>query len=123
MTTTTIAGAPKLHSSAEYYVAAAALAARLGLPGPSADAVRACRDKAVQRRTLAEAGVPVPRVCVAGEVAEAVAAAQWLGGGPVAVEPVQGSGGLGVRLCRAVPSPKSPHKRGSCWPRRSMNAG
>ncbi|MFE6072350.1 ATP-grasp domain-containing protein [Streptomyces sp. NPDC056525] len=87
-------------SSSEYYVATAAgLAARLGLPGPSADAVRACRDKAAQRRTLAEAGVPVPRFSVAGEVAEAIAAAQWLGG-PVVVKPVQGSGSLGVRLCR-----------------------
>ncbi|UXY34235.1 ATP-grasp domain-containing protein [Streptomyces albidocamelliae] len=87
-------------SSSEYYVATAAdLAARLGLPGPSADAVRACRDKSVQRRTLAEAGVPVPWFSVAGEVAEAVAAAQWRGG-PVVVKPVQGSGSLGVRLCR-----------------------
>ncbi|PKW06077.1 argininosuccinate lyase [Streptomyces sp. 1222.5] len=87
-------------SSSEYYVATAAdLAARLGLPGPSADAVRACRDKSVQRRTLAEAGVPVPWFSVAGEVAEAVAAAQWRRG-PVVVKPVQGSGSLGVRLCR-----------------------
>ncbi|MCS0603440.1 ATP-grasp domain-containing protein [Streptomyces sp. LP11] len=87
-------------SSSEYYVATAAeLAARLGLPGPSADAVRACRDKSVQRRTLAEAGVPVPWFSVAGEVAEAVAAAQWQGA-PVVVKPVQGSGSLGVRLCR-----------------------
>ncbi|MFI5705805.1 ATP-grasp domain-containing protein [Streptomyces xanthochromogenes] len=87
-------------SSSEYYVAAAAdLAARLGLPGPSADAVRACRDKSVQRRTLADAGVPVPRFSVAGTVADAVAAAQWQGG-PVVVKPVQGSGSLGVRLCR-----------------------
>ncbi|WP_331445227.1 ATP-grasp domain-containing protein [Streptomyces xanthochromogenes] len=87
-------------SSSEYYVVAAAdLAARLGLPGPSADAVRACRDKSVQRRTLADAGVPVPRFSVAGTVAEAVAAAQWQGG-PVVVKPVQGSGSLGVRLCR-----------------------
>ncbi|WP_053636470.1 ATP-grasp domain-containing protein [Streptomyces sp. XY152] len=87
-------------SSSEYYVATAAeLAARLGLPGPSAGAVRACRDKSVQRRTLAEAGVPVPWFSVAGEAAEAVAAAQWRGG-PVVVKPVQGSGSLGVRLCR-----------------------
>ncbi|WP_435973625.1 ATP-grasp domain-containing protein [Streptomyces sp. Qhu_M48] len=96
------AGAPVagVLSSSEYYVATAAgLARRLGLPGPSADAVRACRDKALQRRTLTEAGVPVPRFSVAGTVAEAIAAAQWLGG-PVVVKPVQGSGSLGVRLCR-----------------------
>ncbi|MFF8513035.1 ATP-grasp domain-containing protein [Streptomyces sp. NPDC015492] len=87
-------------SSSEYYVATAAdLAAGLGLPGPSADAVRACRDKAAQRRTLAAAGVPVPLFSAAGDVAEAIAAAQWIGG-PVVVKPVQGSGSLGVRLCR-----------------------
>ncbi|MER5962838.1 ATP-grasp domain-containing protein [Streptomyces sp. NPDC002057] len=100
--TTLAAGAPVagVLSSSEYYVATAAgLARRLGLPGPSADAVRACRDKALQRRTLTEAGVPVPRFSVAGSVAEAIAAAQWLGG-PVVVKPVQGSGSLGVRLCR-----------------------
>ncbi|MGW2303829.1 ATP-grasp domain-containing protein [Streptomyces sp. NPDC001809] len=87
-------------SSSEYYVAtAAALAADLGLPGPSADAVRACRDKSAQRRALAAAGVPVPLFSAAGDVAEAIAAAQWIGG-PVVVKPVQGSGSLGVRLCR-----------------------
>ncbi|MFE2013025.1 ATP-grasp domain-containing protein [Streptomyces sp. NPDC059491] len=87
-------------SSSEYYVATAAdLARRLGLHGPSADAVRACRDKSLQRRALAAAGVPVPLFSVAGDVAEALAAAQWLGG-PVVVKPVQGSGSLGVRLCR-----------------------
>ncbi|MFJ9121228.1 ATP-grasp domain-containing protein [Streptomyces sp. NPDC102394] len=95
--TTRIAG---VLSSSEYYVATAAdLAARLTLAGPSADAVRACRDKSLQRRTLAQAGVPVPWFSVAGEVAEAVAAAQWLGG-EVVVKPVQGSGSLGVRLCQ-----------------------
>ncbi|MGV9457318.1 ATP-grasp domain-containing protein [Streptomyces sp. NPDC003635] len=89
-------------SSSEYYIATAArLAARLGLPGPSAAAVRACRDKSVQRRVLAEAGVPVPRFTTVLDTAEAIAAAQWLGG-PVVVKPVQGSGSLGVRLCRTV---------------------
>ncbi|KOG15478.1 MULTISPECIES: ATP-grasp domain-containing protein [Streptomyces] len=87
-------------SSSEYYVATAAdLARRLGLDGPSADAVRACRDKSAQRRTLAGAGVPVPRFHVAGDVAEALAAARSLDG-PAVVKPVQGSGSLGVRLCR-----------------------
>ncbi|MFF1496534.1 ATP-grasp domain-containing protein [Streptomyces sp. NPDC058304] len=86
-------------SSSEYFVATAAeLAARLGLPGPSADAIRACRDKARQRRILADAGVPVPRFAEVGGTAEAVAAASGLGL-PVVVKPVQGSGSLGVRLC------------------------
>ncbi|TXJ86577.1 ATP-grasp domain-containing protein [Streptomyces lavendulae] len=86
-------------SSSEYFVATAAeLAARLGLPGPSADAVRACRDKTTQRRLLAGAGVPVPGFTEVGEVAEAVDAAARLGL-PVVVKPVQGSGSVGVRLC------------------------
>ncbi|OIK26346.1 ATP-grasp domain-containing protein [Streptomyces malaysiense] len=89
-------------SSSEYFVATAAeVAARLGLPGPSADAVRACRDKASQRRLLAGAGVPVPGFAEAGEVAEAVGAASRLGL-PVVVKPVQGSGSVGVRLCASL---------------------
>ncbi|MET7704045.1 ATP-grasp domain-containing protein [Streptomyces sp. NPDC005485] len=86
-------------TSSEYYVpAAAALAGRLGLPGPAASAVQACRDKSEQRRTLAAAGVGVPGFAVVETVGAAVsaAAATRL---PVVVKPVQGSGSLGVRLC------------------------
>ncbi|WP_405915768.1 ATP-grasp domain-containing protein [Streptomyces sp. NBC_00728] len=86
-------------TSSEYYVPAAAeLAARLGLPGPSADAVRAVRDKGRQRRMLAAAGVGVPGFAIVDRVDAAVsaAAATRL---PVVVKPVQGSGSLGVRLC------------------------
>ncbi|MGQ4390215.1 ATP-grasp domain-containing protein [Streptomyces sp. SAS_270] len=86
-------------TSSEYYVpAAAALASRLGLPGPAASAVQACRDKSEQRRTLAAAGVGVPGFAVVETVGAAVsaAAATRL---PVVVKPVQGSGSLGVRLC------------------------
>ncbi|MER5748093.1 ATP-grasp domain-containing protein [Streptomyces sp. NPDC002225] len=86
-------------TSSEYYVpTAAALAYRLGLPGPSAEAVRACRDKAEQRRTLTDAGIGSPGFEVVTEAAGAVAAARSLGL-PVVVKPVQGSGSLGVRLC------------------------
>jgi biotin carboxylase len=96
------AGIAGVLSSSEYFVAAAAaLAARLGLPGASAEAVSACRDKSVQRRALAAAGVPVPGFRQAGGVDEAVAAASELGL-PVVVKPVQGTGSLGVRLCRAA---------------------
>ncbi|MFE7463387.1 ATP-grasp domain-containing protein [Streptomyces sp. NPDC057499] len=92
----TIAG---VLTSSEYYVpAAAALAYRLGLPGPSADAVRACRDKAEQRRTLTAAGIGSPGFAAVTEAAEAVAAARAIGL-PVVVKPVQGSGSLGVRHC------------------------
>ncbi|MEU6466141.1 ATP-grasp domain-containing protein [Streptomyces sp. NPDC046976] len=89
-------------SSSEYFVATAAeVADRLGLPGPAADAVRACRNKTIQRRLLAGAGVPVPGFTEAGEVAEAVDAAARLGL-PVVVKPVQGSGSVGVRLCASL---------------------
>lgn len=86
-------------SSSEYYVAtAAATAHRLGLPGPEADAVSACRDKYRQRRVLGALGVPVPRFVFAEDVDGAVRAAAELGH-PVVLKPVQGSGSLGVRLC------------------------
>ncbi|MGN5635112.1 ATP-grasp domain-containing protein [Streptomyces sp. AC154] len=86
-------------TSSEYYVpTAAALAYRLGLPGPAADAVRACRDKAAQRRALTGAGVGSAGFAAVSEVAGALAAARSIGL-PVVVKPVQGSGSLGVRLC------------------------
>lgn len=86
-------------TSSEYYVpAAAALAYRLGLPGPSAEAVRACRDKAEQRRALTGAGVGSADFAAVSEVVGALAAARGIGL-PVVVKPVQGSGSLGVRLC------------------------
>lgn len=86
-------------TSSEYYVpTAAALAYRLGLPGPSADAVRACRDKAEQRRALTGAGVGSADFAAVSEVTGALAAARSIGL-PVVVKPVQGSGSLGVRLC------------------------
>ncbi|MFF3175518.1 ATP-grasp domain-containing protein [Streptomyces sp. NPDC057900] len=86
-------------TSSEYYVpTAAALAYRLGLPGPSADAVRACRDKAEQRRALTGAGVGSAAFAAVSEVAGALDAARRIGL-PVVVKPVQGSGSLGVRLC------------------------
>ncbi|WNI33226.1 ATP-grasp domain-containing protein [Streptomyces sp. ITFR-6] len=86
-------------TSSEYYVpTAAALAYRLGLPGPSADAVRACRDKAEQRRALTGAGVGSAGFAAVSEVTGALAAARRIGL-PVVVKPVQGSGSLGVRLC------------------------
>ncbi|MEV7062676.1 ATP-grasp domain-containing protein [Streptomyces collinus] len=86
-------------SSSEYYVATAAATARaLGLPGPDADAVRECRDKARQRQRLHEAGVGVPRHERVHGVDGARAAASRIGY-PVVLKPVQGSGSLGVRLC------------------------
>ncbi|WP_067504365.1 ATP-grasp domain-containing protein [Actinoplanes sp. TFC3] len=89
-------------SSSEYYVLPAAITAHhLGLPGPDADAVRACRDKGSQRRLLAAAGVPVPHSVLARDVESAVQAANGLGY-PVVLKPLQGSGSLGVRLCASA---------------------
>jgi S-sulfo-L-cysteine synthase (3-phospho-L-serine-dependent) len=87
-------------TSSEYFVApAAALAAKLGLPGPDAEAVARCRRKDLQRALLAAAGVPVPAFRVATDADGAVAAAGEIGY-PVVVKPVSGSGSTGVRLCR-----------------------
>ncbi|MBW3668140.1 MAG: ATP-grasp domain-containing protein [Actinobacteria bacterium] len=89
-------------SSSEYFIApAAAVAAALGLPAADAEAIRNCRDKGIQRRTLAAAGVPVPAFRAAETVDDAVAAAVDLGV-PVVLKPVSGSGSIGVRLCNDV---------------------
>jgi S-sulfo-L-cysteine synthase (3-phospho-L-serine-dependent) len=93
------AGVGGITSSSEYFIAtAAALAARLGLPGPDAASVRAARDKSHQRRVTAAAGVAAPAFRVAASAAEAVAAARGIGF-PVVVKPVDGSGSVGVRAC------------------------
>ncbi|MDH6703287.1 ATP-grasp domain-containing protein [Streptomyces griseoviridis] len=86
-------------SSSEYYVATAAATARvLDLPGPDAQAVRMCRNKARQRDVLRGSGVPVPEYELVRTADEAWAAAKRIGH-PVVIKPVQGSGSLGVRLC------------------------
>ncbi|HEX8572394.1 MAG TPA: ATP-grasp domain-containing protein [Allosphingosinicella sp.] len=91
-----------LTSTSDYFVAAAArLAERLGLPGPSAAAVDRCRDKALQHERLSSAGVPVPDSRAAETPGEAAEAATALGL-PVVVKPVGGSGSVGVRLCSAA---------------------
>lgn len=86
-------------SSSEYYVAtAAAVAAELGHHGPDAAAVAVCRDKELQRRVLAAAGVAVPDFRLVTTVGGAVRAATDLRL-PVVVKPPLGSGSVGVRRC------------------------
>jgi argininosuccinate lyase len=86
-------------SSSEYFIAGAAhLAGSHGLPAPDPVAVANCRDKWRQRRTLAAAGIRVPRFAHATSVAQAAQAAVHIGL-PVVVKPVAGSGSAGVRLC------------------------
>lgn len=86
-------------SSSEYSIATAGEVARaLGLPHPDPEAVRACRDKAVQRDHLRRAGVPGAEAVPAATAAAAVAAADRIGY-PVVVKPVSGSGSIATRRC------------------------
>lgn len=90
-------------TSSEYYVGIAARAAHLlGLPGPTARSVEACRDKRHQRAVLARSGVAVPRFEAAGSVSGAVDAAADIGL-PVVLKPADGTGSRGVRLCTSLP--------------------
>ncbi|MER5631356.1 ATP-grasp domain-containing protein [Streptomyces nitrosporeus] len=84
-------------TSCDYYLPAAArIAARLGLPGPSAEAVEnACRKDAT-RRVLAAAGVPGPRFAVCTDEAGALRAARDIGY-PLVAKPVDLCAGMFVR--------------------------
>ncbi|MFE1800422.1 ATP-grasp domain-containing protein [Streptomyces sp. NPDC059517] len=99
-------------TSCDYYLPTVArIAARLGLPGPTPEAVEnACR-KDTTRRVLAEAGVPGPRFAVCADRAAAEQAARELGF-PLVVKPVDLCAGMFVRrvdderelteACRAI---------------------
>lgn len=84
-------------TSCDYYLpTVAAVAERLGLPGPSTQGVRdACRKDAT-RRVLADAGVPGPRFAVHEEWAELARAAREIGY-PLVVKPVDLCAGMYVR--------------------------
>ncbi|MEU5655019.1 ATP-grasp domain-containing protein [Streptomyces sp. NPDC047737] len=84
-------------TSCDYYLPTAArIAARLGLPGPSPEAMEnACRKDAT-RAVLAAAGVPGPRFAVCTDAADAVVAARGLGY-PLVVKPVDLCAGMLVR--------------------------
>ena len=89
-------------SSSEYFVPIAArIARRLNLAGPSPGAVRACRDKYLQRRRLERAGVAMPAFRCATSIKSVIPVAQELGL-PVIVKPVSGSGSAGVKLCSTL---------------------
>ena len=76
-------------------ICAAAVSRALGLPGPSVAAVAAVRDKARTRALLARARIAQPRFAVAGSLAAARAAADWIGY-PVVVKPRGGAASYGV---------------------------
>jgi len=89
-------------TSDHYLVLAARLARRFGLPGPSVEAVMACRIKTLQYRALSDAGVPIPASVAAETVRDAVTAARTIRL-PVVLKPEQGTGSVGVKLCQSVP--------------------
>ncbi|MFG2294524.1 ATP-grasp domain-containing protein [Streptomyces sp. NPDC048603] len=87
-------------SSCDYYLPAVARTAeRLGLPGPTPEAVEAACRKDLTRRVLAQAGVSGPRFAVCGDVAEAAKAAREIGY-PLVVKPVDLCAGMLVREVR-----------------------
>ncbi|WP_245717729.1 ATP-grasp domain-containing protein [Nocardia jejuensis] len=84
-------------SSCDYYLpTVAAVAAELGLPGPSREAVAAACDKARTRRICGAAGVPGPEFALAADSDELIDAADRIGY-PVVVKPVDLCGGMFVR--------------------------
>ncbi|WP_405386582.1 ATP-grasp domain-containing protein [Streptomyces sp. NBC_01102] len=84
-------------TSCDYYLPTAArIAARLGLPGPAAEAMEnACRKDAT-RRILDAAGLPGPRFAVCTDAAAAAEAARDIGY-PLVVKPVDLCAGMLVR--------------------------
>ncbi len=83
-----------------FVIAAADLAEKLGLLGPTGVGIRGCRDKQLNRQRLASAGLIQPRVKFCVDESQAVGAAEELGY-PVVVKPRGMGGSIGVRLARA----------------------
>jgi biotin carboxylase len=84
-------------------VVAAAIAARLGLPGDPVAALAAARDKLVQRETLRAAGLPVPRF-TRFLLAETPAAVAERIGFPCVIKPLRLAASRGVMRADDVPS-------------------
>ncbi|GJF34683.1 carboxylase [Kitasatospora sp. NE20-6] len=84
-------------SSCDYYLPLVArVAERLGLPGPTAQAVATACRKDLTRLGLADAGVPGPRFALCRDLAQAAAAAADIGY-PLVVKPVDLCAGMFVR--------------------------
>lgn len=87
-------GAEGILSFSELWVIEAhTAAAELGLPANPLAAIPAMRDKYLQRRRLAEAGVPVPRFALVRSAAELREAYRHVGA-PAIFKPVTGAGSL-----------------------------
>jgi biotin carboxylase len=69
-----------------FVIAAARVAARLGLPGLTVAGAGRCRDKHLTRAALTGSGLPQPRYALAGSFSEAAVAAQRIGF-PVVLKP------------------------------------
>jgi len=89
---------------------AARLAERLGLPFPSPEAVRRCRDKELSKRLWREAGLPCPAARRV-PTAEALEAFRAERGGAVVLKPLRGSGGELVLLCDGPRACRAGHAR------------
>ncbi len=87
-------------STSEYYLETAAeLARKFGLYGPDPEAVARCRHKGRLAEALIAAQVPAPKTVVIQRMADLDRVEQALHF-PMVVKPAQGSGSIGVRLCR-----------------------
>jgi len=89
-----------IYSSSEYWIEASArLALRLGLPGANPESIAICRNKRKQRQCFRNCHLPIPLFhCVTSEhqLEQAINTLSF----PLVVKPVQGSGSVGVKLCR-----------------------
>ncbi|MEU8513836.1 pyridoxal-phosphate dependent enzyme [Kitasatospora sp. NPDC048722] len=81
-----------------YLPAVAGLTTLLGLPGNSVESMAACRDKALTRARLAQAGVRQPRFAILADPAEVPEAVARIGL-PCVVKPADDSGSNNVLLC------------------------
>ena len=94
-------GVAGISSSSEYFIKVAArLAKRLGLPSPAPSAIEVCGNKYLQYQSLQLKGVRTPKSILIESIYEFNLDEEWQL--PVIVKPVQGSGSVGVKLCRSI---------------------
>jgi biotin carboxylase len=100
-----------LTTTSEFYVVTVAeLAARYGLPGSPAEAVRTCRNKARTRAVLTAAGLPQPAFRALSNPAETAEAVAHVGL-PCVVKPPEDTGSMGVLLCERVEEARAQVRR------------
>ncbi|RWJ01477.1 MAG: ATP-grasp domain-containing protein [Mesorhizobium sp.] len=83
------------------YATVGKLCRHFDLPGPNPTSIERCCDKFIQRRLLAQVGVPIPAYRLAANATDVESSAAEIGL-PVVLKPAAGSGSIGVRLCRNV---------------------